>query len=240
MEEEDVAPLVRKRRALEDAHGLDPEQAASGAVAGPSSQGKEMELPDASGLRGAFKAGRARAGPMLKRPKLTKKHAPKIGTSTESPVKENGAISTHEQPKKTQPPALYVLAQLREISWVKARDEELRAAQESEQSAKATLAENEELKKKLDEVEAKAKEEAERERSKIVESSNQMEEMLYHCWDFNQHENFTFLQPGFWEPYLAKFKIRFSQEPSETVDASNTAEGDGEELTSTERVDGPQ
>ena len=42
------------------------------------------------------------------------------------------------------------------------------------------------------------------------------------------------MQLELWEPYLARFKIRFSQEPSETVDASGAVEGDGEEVTSLE------
>ena len=66
-----------------------------------------------------------------------------------------------------------------------------------------------------------------------------MKDMLYHCWAFNQDRNFSFMQPELWEPYLARFKIWFSQEPSETVEASEAVKGDGEE-TYLERADRPK
>ena len=70
-------------------------------------------------------------------------------------------------------------------------------------------AENDELKAKLVEAKVKAKE-------KATLSLSTMEEILYRCWDFNQDGKFSFMQPELWDPYLAKFKIRFSQGPLET------------------------
>ena len=50
------------------------------------------------------------------------------------------------------------------------------------------------------EAEAKDKEEK-------MASSSAMEEMLYHCWAFNQDGSFSFMEPGLWDSYLAKFKV---------------------------------
>ena len=74
----------------------------------------------------------------------------------------------------------------------------------------------------------------------IVDLTNSLEEMLYQCWAFNQDEDFSFIEPEFWGPYLAKFKFRFSQETSETVDASGAADGDDNEVKSLEQVDEAQ
>ncbi|XP_062075526.1 uncharacterized protein LOC133779598 [Humulus lupulus] len=81
----------------------------------------------------------------------------------------------------------------------------LAVAQEGEQEARATSTalqfELEGAKEKLLEAEAAVWEEKE-------VSAFSMESMLYHCWAFNQEDNFSFMAPDAWGHYLEKFKAR--------------------------------
>ena len=67
-----------------------------------------------------------------------------------------------------------------------------------------------------------------------------MEEILYQCSTFNQDGNVSFMEPGLWDPYLAKFEVQLLQEPSETGGASRVIEGGVEEVTSLGRAEGAQ
>ena len=64
-----------------------------------------MELPEALGLRGAFKAGGTGVGPVVKRARVIKKIAPKTRGTIESSAKEKGASSTQGQPQEKLPSA---------------------------------------------------------------------------------------------------------------------------------------
>ena len=48
------------------------------------------------------------------------------------------------------------------------------------------------------------------------------------------------MQLELWDPYLAKFKARLLQGPSEMGEASGAVEGDGEEVTLVGRADEAQ
>ncbi|XP_062097893.1 uncharacterized protein LOC133803792 [Humulus lupulus] len=78
----------------------------------------------------------------------------------------------------------------------------LTAAQEGEQAASAAL-QAELVGAKAKQLEAEA---ALQEEKKALTSS--MESMLYHCWAFNQDDNFSFTASEAWGHYLEKFKAQ--------------------------------
>ncbi|XP_062106981.1 uncharacterized protein LOC133818242 [Humulus lupulus] len=86
----------------------------------------------------------------------------------------------------------------------------LAPSQESEQAAKIALAslqaQNAQLQAKADEAKAKLLEAEAAVKEEKAASLSSMEDMLYHNWAFNQDDNFSFMAPVLWEPYLEKFK----------------------------------
>ncbi|XP_062075290.1 uncharacterized protein LOC133779332 [Humulus lupulus] len=93
-EVEDEVPLVRKRRVLEVIREPDLERVVSGAAAGPSGQGEEMEQTEAPKLRTTFLAGKTDSVPIVKRPRFTKKAPPAVGNVPKSSTKGKGTSST--------------------------------------------------------------------------------------------------------------------------------------------------
>ncbi|XP_062110870.1 uncharacterized protein LOC133822513 [Humulus lupulus] len=64
---------------------------------------EEMELPGALDLRGAFKVGGTGASCVVKWPRVTKKIALKMGSTTKSLFKDKGASTAREQPQRELP-----------------------------------------------------------------------------------------------------------------------------------------
>ncbi|XP_062076239.1 uncharacterized protein LOC133780640 [Humulus lupulus] len=116
----------------------------------------------------------------------------------------------------------------------------LASSQESKKAAKIALvslqAQTAQLQAEVDEAKAKLLEAEAAVKEEKATSLSSMEDMLYHCWAFNQDGNFSFMDPALWDPYLKKFKAQILQEPSEIGDASAAGKQDGEEVTSSERL----